>query len=81
MEFLGDFQGEHHHRCDYFSKPSGPINLRCFYNFDALGLSLMVFEGVVFFRSFGGFGLVFLGGFRGFGFLFRVFGVFGGFSR
>ena len=28
--FLGGFQGEHHHRCDYFSKPSGPINLRCF---------------------------------------------------
>ena len=24
------FQGEHHHRYDYFSKASGSINLRCF---------------------------------------------------
>ena len=24
------FGGQHHHRCDYFSKPSGPIILRCF---------------------------------------------------
>ena len=30
LEIFGGFQGEHHHRCDYFSKPSEPINLRCF---------------------------------------------------
>ena len=30
LEVLGVLQGKHHHRCDYFSKPSGPINLRCF---------------------------------------------------
>ena len=26
------FGGQHHHRCDYFSKPSGPIILRCFWD-------------------------------------------------
>ena len=30
LEVLRGFQGEHHHRCNYFSEPSGPINLRCF---------------------------------------------------
>ena len=26
------FRGQHHHRCDYFLKPSGSIILRCFWD-------------------------------------------------